>query len=72
MARRATNHEDSLERDDEVQRMKHVLSRLDTEHVENAKVVLEYKEVIRSVRLQFSCNSSVISKVRTLVLRSSR
>ena len=49
MARRATNHEDFLERDDEVQRMKHILSRLDVEHVESAKVVLEYQEVTRCV-----------------------
>ena len=36
---------DFPERDD-VQRMKHILSRLDAEHVENMKVVFEYQEVI--------------------------
>ena len=31
---------------DDVQWMKHMLSRLDAEHVENAKVVLEYQDMI--------------------------
>ena len=48
VARSATNPKkltltDFPERDD-VQRMKHILSRLDAEHVENAKVVFEYQE----------------------------
>ena len=44
----ATNHEELTnfpERDD-VQWMKHILLRLDAKHVENAKVVFEYQEVI--------------------------
>ena len=48
MATSATNPKkltDFPERDD-VQRMKHILSRLDAEHVENAKAVFEYQEAI--------------------------
>ena len=44
-SRRAHTHEDFLERDD-VQWMKHTLSRLDAKHLEDAKVVLEYRVVI--------------------------
>ena len=48
VAKRATNHQELTnfpERDD-VQWMKHILLRLDVKHVENAKVVFEYQEVI--------------------------
>ena len=44
----ATNNEELTnfpERND-VQWMKHILSRLDAKHVENEKVVFEYQEVI--------------------------
>ena len=44
-SRRAHTHEDFPARDD-VQWMKHTLSRLDAKHLEDAKVVLEYRVVI--------------------------
>ena len=43
------------ERDD-VQWMKHILSRLDAKHVENAKVVFEYQEVIDQLLDDQMCN----------------
>ena len=46
-SRGAHAHEDFTERDD-VQWTKHTLSRLDAKHVEDAQVVLEYREGDRS------------------------
>ena len=50
MARNATNDEEltlmNFPERDEVQRMKHILSRLENKHVKDTKVVLEHQEMM--------------------------
>ena len=69
MARNATNDEEltitNFPECDEVQRMKHILSRLENKHVKDTKVVLEHQEMMDQLGRSDASRVTVRSKPRS-------
>ena len=69
MARNATNDEEltitNFPERDNVQRMKHILSRLENKHVKDTKVVLEHQEMMDQLGRSDASRVTVRSKPRS-------